>query len=305
MVTDTKSPALQFSAAPDKSACLGPAKGCSLFAQVRQELDSLRWGRKTLTQIPGRSEKWGQQPPTPVGFQHWADWRCPPRSLHTRAGAHTEQLLILRRTPQLRLLIASKGPGGTCVWRGGGDGPRVPQGTPWELSSSLAKFSLHKGTSPLAKEQSSHSAGLLRPGWSPAVWTWAFQLTTVDFQVPRLMVGGQCPLTGLLGGQEERRGTWSPPEPSTWWEYKHLLRWVSSSEASLGNDTGACAAADPQGEGRGLALRTSTGHPTSTFSVNRHGRLLLTPRAQYLKGTEQNNLHLKSVYGYAILPADC
>ena len=34
-----------------------------------------------------------------------------------------------------------------------------------------------------------------------------------------------------------------------------MLLWVSSLEASLGNNTGARAAMEPQGEERGLALR--------------------------------------------------
>ena len=279
MVTDTKSPALQFSAAPDKSACLGPAKGCSLFAQVRQELDSLHCGRKTLTQIPGRSEKWGQQPPPPVGFQHWADWRCPPQSLHTSAGAHTEQLLTLRRTPRSVCSQPPRAQEGR-VYEGVGETAQGYRGgllenacLPWP------SFLYIKAPAPLLRNRA-HSlqgcydlAGVLlcelgHFNWLQ--WTSTFHVWWWE---------DKCPLTGLLGGQEERWGTWSPPEPSTWWEYKHLLRWVSSLEASLGNDTGACAATDPQGEGRGLALRTSTGHPTSTFSVNRHGRLLLTPWA--------------------------
>lgn len=186
IVTDTKSPALQFSATPSTNQPAWDPPGIAL--------GSSRFGR-SLTVCTGGERHWlrsleglkngNSSPLSPVGFKYWADWRCHPPLEFVQQGRGSPYRTVSHspRGPQLSLRTASKGPEGTGCVKGWADGSRAPQGTPWELLSSLAKFSLHRGTSPLAKEQSSRSAGLLRPGWSPAVWTWAFQLTTVDFQL--------------------------------------------------------------------------------------------------------------------------
>jgi len=123
IVTDTKSPALQFSATPSTNQPAWDPPGIAL--------GSSRFGR-SLTVCTGGERHWlrsleglkngNSSPLSPVGFKYWADWRChpPPWSLYSKGGgAHTEQFLTLHVAPSSVCAQPPRAQKGQGVWRGG------------------------------------------------------------------------------------------------------------------------------------------------------------------------------------------